>query len=139
MHELTLARSLIELVDEYCLREQASRVSKINVRLGELSAMTRSLYFCFSTVAMGTTCEGAVLNIEEIPLTVFCTTCDDVKKPTGKYSFRCSDCGMPTPKIVTGKEMQLTSIELGDAPEVDDEAESYQEALLPRENTHQVI
>jgi len=35
MHELTLARSLIELVDDYCLQEQASHVSKINIRLGE--------------------------------------------------------------------------------------------------------
>lgn len=138
MHELTLARSLIELVDEYCLQERASRVSKINIRLGELSAMTRSLHFCFSTVAMGTSCEGAILNIDEIPLTVFCPTCDEVKKPTGKYSFRCSDCGMPTPKIVTGKEMQLTSIELGDALEANDDTGSYQETSLLRENIHQV-
>jgi hydrogenase nickel incorporation protein HypA/HybF len=138
MHELTLARSLIELVDDYCLQEQASHVSKINIRLGELSAMTRSLYFCFSTVAMGTSCEGAILNIDEIPLTVFCSSCNAVKRPTGKYSFRCSDCGMPTPKIVTGKEMELTSIELRDVSEVIGDAESYQEFSLSRENTHPI-
>lgn len=114
MHELTLARSLVELVDEYCAQEGANQVARINIRLGELSAMSRALHFCFSTVAEGTTCEGAILNIEEIPLTVFCNSCDQVKHPTGKYSFRCFDCGMPTSKIVTGKEMELSSIELGE-------------------------
>ena len=139
MHELTLARSLIELVDEYCSGEQAAGVSKINIRLGELSAMTRALHFCFSTVAVGTSCEGAILNIDEIPLTVFCPTCDAVKSPTGKYSFRCSECGMPTPKIVTGKEMELTSIQLRDNQEIDDDEGTYYQTLKPQQNSQQVF
>ncbi len=113
MHELSLARSLIDLVDEYCEQEKVSHVSRINIRLGELSAMSRALYFCFGTVAAGSSCEGAQLHIDEIPLTVFCRHCDEVKHPNGRYSFRCSDCGMPTPEIVTGREMELISIEVG--------------------------
>ena len=112
MHELSLARSLIDLVDEYCEQEKVSHVSRINIRLGELSAMSRALYFCFGTVAAGSSCEGAQLHIDEIPLTVFCRNCDEVKRPNGRYSFRCSDCGMPTPEIITGREMELTSIEI---------------------------
>ncbi len=112
MHELALSRSLVEMVDDYALRHRASRVKQINLRLGELSAMTRALYFCFESVSKGTVCEGATLSIETVPLTVYCSHCDETKKPSGRYSFRCSDCGMPTPKVITGRELQLVSIEL---------------------------
>ncbi len=112
MHELALARSLTEIVDEYAAEHGVTRVKQINVRLGEMSAMTRALHFCFGSVSEGTSCEGAILNIEVIPLTVYCGTCDDVKAPTGRYSFRCPDCGMPAHKVMTGREMQLASIAL---------------------------
>ncbi len=112
MHELALARSLVEMVEEHALEHNSTRVKQINLRLGEMSAMTRALHFCFGAVSQGTACDGASLSIDEVPLTVYCDHCDEVKRPTGRYSFRCVDCGMPTPKIVTGKELQLVSIEL---------------------------
>ena len=115
MHELALARSLIELVDDHAARQGARRVRRINVRLGEMSAMTRALHFCFASASRGTACEGAVLAIEEIPLTVNCRFCAAVKAPSGRYNFRCPDCGRPTPEVVTGREMQLASIELDGA------------------------
>ncbi len=116
MHELALARSVIELVEEYATENNCSRVERVHVRLGQLSAMTRALYFCFRSASRGTCCEGATLCIEEIPLTVKCGFCDDVKQPSGRYNFRCPDCGRPTPQVVTGREMQLVSIELDRGP-----------------------
>jgi hydrogenase nickel incorporation protein HypA/HybF len=112
MHELALARSLINLVDDYAAQNGHRRVRRVHVRLGQMSAMTRALYFCFGSASRGTSCEGAELDIEEIPLTVNCRHCDGVKTPSGRYNFRCPDCGMPTPEVVTGREMQLAAIEL---------------------------
>ena len=123
MHELALARSLIELVDDYAARQGNRPVRRIHVRLGQLSAMTRALYFCFGSAARGTRCEGARLDIEEVPLTVRCAGCEAVKTPSGRYNFRCPDCGLPTPEVVTGREMQLAAIELG-PPEVRSPAET---------------
>ena len=117
MHELTLARYLIDLVSESVPKLGAKSVSQINLRLGQASAMARALHFCFGSASKGTCCEGAVLNIAEIPLTVYCRHCDGTKTPLGRYSFRCPDCGFPSAKIVTGQEMELISIELtGDDP-----------------------
>ncbi len=113
MHELALARSLVEMVDDYAAQNGDQVVRRIHVRLGQMSAMTRALYFCFDSVSRGTRSEGAVLDIEEIPLTVRCRHCDEIKTPSGRYNFRCPDCGMPTPEMITGREMQLTAIELG--------------------------
>ena len=114
MHELSIAQSLIELVSDHAAREGADRVRTVHVRLGELSCFRRALYFCFDRVAMGTACEGARLAIEEVPLTVHCEYCDEVKRPGARYTFRCPTCGMPTPKVVTGREMQVTGIELAE-------------------------
>jgi hydrogenase nickel incorporation protein HypA/HybF len=112
MHELSIAQNLIELVSDHAEREGASRVRCIHIRLGELSGFQRALYFCFDRVARGTVCDSARLSIEDVPLTVRCDHCDDVKRPGARYNFRCPTCGMPTPKVVTGREMQVTAIEL---------------------------
>ena len=100
------------MVDDYALANGARRVTRIRVRLGVLSALTRALHVSFRSASRGTSCEGAVLDIEEIPLTVYCRVCDGVKTPSGPYNFRCPDCGRATPEVVTGREMQLVSIVL---------------------------
>ena len=112
MHELTIARSLIELASEHAEQKYADRVTRINIRLGVASGLLRPLYFCFAAASRGTRCDGAILEIEEVPLTVMCPTCDEVKTPGTRYSFRCPDCGSPTPEVVTGREMQLVTIEV---------------------------
>lgn len=112
MHELSIAQSLIELVGEHAARENARHVRTVHLRLGELSGFRRALFFCFDASARGTVCEGARLAIEHVPLTVRCENCDGVKTPRARYNFRCPDCGMATPKVVTGREMQVTAIEL---------------------------
>lgn len=120
MHELSIAQSLIELVCSHATREGAPRVLAIRLRLGELSAFRRALFFCFDAVSRGTACEGARLSIEDVPLTVHCPQCDATKRPRGRYNFRCPTCGMPATKVVTGREMQVISIEL-----------AYEDELIP--------
>ena len=102
------------MVDDYALAHGVRRVARIHVRLGVLSALTRALYVSFRAASRGTSSEGATLDIEEIPLTVYCRFCDAVKTPSGPYNFRCPECGHATPEVVTGREMQLVSIVLGD-------------------------
>jgi len=113
MHELSIAKSLIEMVTEYAVQEDATSVQQINIRIGSHSIVTRSLYTCFSNAVRGTMCENAELCIDEIPMTVFCDTCDEIKTPASRYNFRCPDCGTPTPKVMTGREMQLISLKFG--------------------------
>jgi hydrogenase nickel incorporation protein HypA/HybF len=115
MHELSVATSLIELASDHAARNGTSRVARIVVRIGILQHVARSLYFCFEAVARGTPCEGAMLEIEEVGLTVECPACAAPKTPRGPYNFRCPDCGSPTPRVLTGRELQLVAIVLGPA------------------------
>ena len=111
MHELTIASALVEQVCDHARSRNASRVASIRIRMGALSAISRALYFCFPSAARGTSCEDATLHIDEVPLTVMCTHCESIKIPAALFNFRCPDCGRPTPKVLTGREMQLVSIE----------------------------
>jgi hydrogenase nickel incorporation protein HypA/HybF len=119
VHELSVATSLVELACDHAARQGASRVSRVVVRIGVLQHVARSLYFCFGTVARGTACEGAELEIEEVGLTVECPSCREEKRPRGLYSFRCPDCGAPTPRVLTGRELQLVAIALAPPDEAD--------------------
>jgi len=119
MHELSIAKSLIELSCAHAEREGARRISRLHVRLGTQSVVLRSLYMCFGPASRGTLCEGAALEIEEVPLSVHCRGCNATKYPVGRFSFRCPDCGTPAHEILTGREMQLIGIDLdfgADAP-----------------------
>lgn len=117
MHEVAIARSLVEQVCDYARANGAAEVTRIQIRMGMLRGIARSLQFCFRSAAESTICHSATLFIEEVPLTVMCTHCDAVKVPAALYNFRCPDCGYPTPKVMTGREMELVS--LGLVPTVD--------------------
>jgi hydrogenase nickel incorporation protein HypA/HybF len=115
MHELTIASALVDQVCDSASHNGGARVTGITVRMGVLSGISRALYFCFPSAARGTLCEDAMLTIEDVPLTVMCIYCNEIKTPAALYNFRCPDCGRPTPKVLTGREMQLVSIELANA------------------------
>jgi hydrogenase nickel incorporation protein HypA/HybF len=117
MHELTLANNLVALAGNHAAERGAFRVTRINIRLGELCGIARALYFCFGPAARGTLCDGAELHITEVPVSVHCEACGGVKRPRTPYNIRCPDCGHRTRQLVTGREMELVSIEL-DGPAV---------------------
>ena len=112
MHELTLANSLVDLASDYAQRHGALRVSSVTIRLGVLCGISRSLYFCFEPASRGTRCAGASLTILESPLSVFCANCNEAKTPRALHNLRCPDCGRRTPRVLTGREMELVSIEI---------------------------
>jgi hydrogenase nickel incorporation protein HypA/HybF len=116
MHELTLANSLVEIASDYAKMNGAQRVVAVTIRLGVLCGIGRALYFCFEPAARGTRCEGASLTIIESPLSVLCTNCNESKTPRARMNLRCPDCGRPTPKVLSGREMELVSIEIDGQP-----------------------
>lgn len=117
MHDLALP-NLIKMVDEYVTEHGVTHAKQINLRLGEVTPITQGLiHACFEVFSVGTSCEGAILNIDEKPLSVFCEQCDALKAPSKRFSILCPDCGMPAHKVVTEHEIQLISIALFNADE----------------------
>ncbi|MFU0507135.1 hydrogenase maturation nickel metallochaperone HypA [Pseudaminobacter sp. NGMCC 1.201702] len=112
MHELTIASSLIDLAHDHASKHGGARVTDMHVRLGAMCGIARSLYFCFGPATRGTLCEGAKLHIEEVPLTIFCDSCGEARSPISFSNLRCPDCGRPSRKVLSGREMELTHIGL---------------------------
>jgi hydrogenase nickel incorporation protein HypA/HybF len=113
MHELSIAQSLIDEACQAAAREGCGAVSRINIRVGSFCGVNvDALRFAFEVASESTACEGAVLSVEEIALTVECHRCKELKALHDSFLFICPTCGSPTPKIVTGQELELVSIEV---------------------------
>jgi hydrogenase nickel incorporation protein HypA/HybF len=116
MHELSIALSLIETACEEMSRLGATRVNAVHMRLGPLSGVVKdALVFSFDAAAAGTPIEGARLEIEDVPVTVWCAVCDAKRELASLARRRCPACDAPTPDILTGEELELTAMEVVDA------------------------
>jgi hydrogenase nickel incorporation protein HypA/HybF len=112
MHELSIAVSLIEMATEEAER-LGVRVEALHLRLGPLSGVVReALLFSFDLAAEGTAIEGARLEIEEVPVAVFCPVCSEERALPSIQSFLCPVCGTPTPEVVRGRELELATMEV---------------------------
>jgi hydrogenase nickel incorporation protein HypA/HybF len=67
MHEQTLIRDVMSRIDEIARAEGATRVTRVQVRLGALSHVTPA-HFCehFEDAAHGTVAEGATVDAEVV-------------------------------------------------------------------------
>jgi hydrogenase nickel incorporation protein HypA/HybF len=113
MHELSVAQSLIEAATEAITENGGVRAIRIRVRIGLLSGIVpEALRFSFDLAAEDTPCNGAELEIETVPVTVMCSHCNAAQVVTDIYRFSCPKCGSPTPQLLTGRELDLSSIEI---------------------------
>ncbi len=65
MHEMALMESVVEIALEEMTKAGASKLSRIALDIGRLSAVEpEAMRFCFAAVAAGTRAEGAELTIE---------------------------------------------------------------------------
>ena len=115
MHELSLAMSLVDVACEKAQTLGDVRVEAVHVRLGPYCGVVKeALAFCFEAAAQGSAVEGARLDIEDLPVIVFCARCSAEQQLAGVPQLRCPVCDERTPDIVTGRELELTALEVSD-------------------------
>ncbi len=112
MHELSIAESILSIVEDYAQRNDVSRVLSVRLRIGEMSGVVPdALAFCFEICAKRTIAEGASLEIERVPLSARCRACNATFNVEG-YCFLCPDCGSTEVEIISGRELQVTEMEV---------------------------
>lgn len=112
MHELSLAMELVEQLREVVAREKATKVTEINVVIGAMSGVERVPFeFAFPEAARNTALEGAVLNIEEVPLVLKCCDCGCETEPE-EVMMICPRCGSISVEAVQGREFLIRSMEV---------------------------
>lgn len=112
MHELSIAYNLVDIASQAALEVKAARVEVVKLRLGVLSGVVKeALLFSYDVVIADTILAGSRLEIEELPLIVYCPQCEVESQLPGIQQFRCPRCGQPTAQIVQGKELDIVSLE----------------------------
>lgn len=115
MHEMGIAQQLIKIaMDSIPEKIVNPKVEKLNLKIGKLSAIVEhSLTFCFEILSKDTPLENARLDIEFVPVTVRCDACKHEWEVTGP-EFGCPHCADGNVKMLTGREIEITSLELAD-------------------------
>jgi hydrogenase nickel incorporation protein HypA/HybF len=111
MHEVSIAQSLLAIVQDESKKHGITRVTRVCVRIGSLSAIVpEALTFSFDVISERTIADGAELDIEVVPARGRCHNCSTGFE-VDSFFFLCPECGRIASEIISGKELQITHIE----------------------------
>jgi len=115
MHEMGIAQQLVQIaIDSIPQDIENPKVEKLNLKIGRLaSVVEHSLTFCFEIITKDTVLENTILDIDFSPVMVHCQSCDNKWEVTGPV-FKCPDCRDGDVKMLSGREIEITSLELAD-------------------------
>lgn len=112
MHEMSLAESVIQIVEDCARREGAQRVLRVCLEIGDLAAVEReSMRFCFDAVTRGGVADGAALDIVDTPGSAWCMDCSASIR-IANLADDCPRCGSRKVQVTGGTEMKVREIEL---------------------------
>lgn len=113
MHEMGIAMQIVDIAVS-ALPEglPAGCVGKVRLRVGQLAAVIPgSLRFCYGLIAEDTPLAGSSLDIEEVPVRLRCRSCHARWRADGP-DFTCKKCHEASVDIVSGRELDIVSIEV---------------------------
>ena len=115
MHELSVAQSIVDIIEQHVPVPDLPKVRTVHLRIGTAAGIVvDSLEFSFGVITNETTLDHAVLAVESVPFLIRCNQCG--KDSTNEQGITiCSHCGSGDTTIVAGTELQIGSIELDDS------------------------
>lgn len=107
-------QNILDMVLEYAEENNAGKVTKINLVIGELSGFVPEwMHTYFDHVSAGTIAHKAEVNIELVPALIKCGLCGkEFKLTKEKMELYCPECECARVEIISGKECSLKSIEI---------------------------
>lgn len=113
MHEMSLAMSLIEIVEREMKSHPGRRLSAIEIEIGEQAGIERQSFDTALAAVVGTSrWPDARIVIVERPAMAECLDCGRRFHPGGNFYPTCPDCGSNLCGIIGGREFRLTSLSL---------------------------
>jgi hydrogenase nickel incorporation protein HypA/HybF len=112
MHELSLAESMLELIESAAITQQFTCVRVVWLEIGCLACVeSDALRFCFDAVTRDTVAQGARLEIIEIPASATCRECGNVYS-CGNLPDACPACGSYQVAVSGAGAMRLKELEV---------------------------
>ena len=112
MHEMSLAESVREIVDETARSHSARRVAAVRLEIGRLAQVEiDAMRFAFDVVMRGSLADTARLEIVEIDGTAWCMRCSD-PVTIARRGDPCPRCGGWQLQVTGGDRMRVVDIEI---------------------------
>lgn len=112
MHELSLMQSALDIALEHAGRAGADRIVSLTLRIGAMSGVvSEALEFAFEVLKADTIARDAMLQIDTVPVVCRCAHCERDFE-AGDMVYACPDCGRRSADVRSGREMELSSMEV---------------------------
>jgi hydrogenase nickel incorporation protein HypA/HybF len=109
MHELSVAYSIVEMVDERARKEGAEKVTKVELEIGEMAGIEYyALEFAWDVATKESILKGSELVINKIKATAVCGECKKTFHITSAFD-PCPFCGSILSEVIKGKELRVSS------------------------------
>lgn len=114
MHEVSLMEQTLHIAIENARQHGSNKIERLKMRLGEMSGVVpEALQFAFDALKQGTIAAEAILDIETVPVICYCHRCQTTFHPAHLF-YECPDCGELSRDTQSGREIELSSLELSD-------------------------
>lgn len=113
MHELSIALSLIDGVLEHAKKQGDAHVEAVHLKLGAFSGVDKdALEFSYGIACEGTPLQGSRLVIEQVPIVMYCPTCNSERSILSSQRLCCPECQSPALDVRRGRELEITALEI---------------------------
>ena len=116
MHELSIAQSLLALIEDEMAKHDQKTLVTVKVRHGRLSAVVpEALSMAYEVLTTDTRLAGSQLVMEETPVVLRCRTCQrefSPELPSAAFA-PCPGCGEELGHtVLSGRELYIEYLEL---------------------------
>jgi hydrogenase nickel incorporation protein HypA/HybF len=113
MHEVHLMGQVVKAVNQALQEANGAKPSVVRLKVSALSHLSdhdpSQLQAAFDIASLGTTSEGATLDIERIPVDACCRRCDK-KSRVSRIDALCEACGSRDLDLVPGPEVVVHDV-----------------------------
>lgn len=115
MHELAIAQAIVESAEQEL--ETGQKVLSLCLQLGPLSGVVEdALRFSFDLATQDTPLAGCRLDIENVPVTLYCHPCERLFQPAELARLVCPDCQKASSDLRSGRELLIVALEVDVEP-----------------------
>jgi hydrogenase nickel incorporation protein HypA/HybF len=114
MHELAIAQSIVEFLQEQAEERGFKRIESVGLNIGDLSdVVPEALEFGFQSITQGTDLERVKMKISRIPVEATCRDCGSHFK-VEDHLFVCPKCSSRLIDLTSGQEIDVSYIEVAE-------------------------
>jgi len=112
MHEMSLAESVLQIIEDAATDQGFRRVKTVWLEIGQLSCVEKeAMRFCFDAVTHDSIAQQAKLEIIEIDGEGWCEQCACAVPLAALYEA-CPKCGCYALKVTGGDAMRVKELEV---------------------------